>query len=193
MTAWGAAEWGAVATAAAGFMALVAAWWTVQATRQAAAENSRLLKEQIKIQSDELSELRAATLETNRRDKLHAAYTIFKLIAEVQAPLRHAAYNAQGSPVIVHFPPDLIKKVEDAYPLQSYLNRDNHILFQVMDALVHGEAVNDAQHAGALVTKLDEFRRALTPAIVGLPKGGGSRLYGVGPNGALHAGETADI
>ncbi|MBB4194888.1 hypothetical protein GGE45_005444 [Rhizobium aethiopicum] len=44
-----------MATAIAGFMALLAAKWTVTATRSAAAQNEALLKEQIAIQRDELA------------------------------------------------------------------------------------------------------------------------------------------
>lgn len=191
--AWGAAEWGAVATAAAGFMALGAAWWTVRATREAAAENSRLLKEQIKIQSDELSELRSATLETYRRDKLHAAYIIYRLAGDTCAIIQNAAEDAGGGLIIPIFPRELILRLEAAYPLQSFLNRENHILFQYMDAILHGEPVSTPRSAAGAIENLHLLRKAMTPAIVSLPKGNGDRVYGYGNDGLMEADGTADI
>lgn len=195
MTTWGATEWGAVATAAAGIMALLAAWWTVSATRQAAAENSRLLKEQIELQRTELVATQAALSESNRRDKLHAAYTIFKLAGDVGAIVSNAAQNSpQGSAeVIPRFPPELIAKVEAAYPLQAFLNRENHIGFQMLDAVVHGERLGSREHAQRTIVRINELRSALTPAIVGLPHGKGDRVYGSDGESLLKGTSDAEI
>lgn len=199
---WGASEWSvfvgaiaAVATAGAGIMALIAAKWTVEATRTAADENSRLLKEQIEVQRTELAATQGALLETNRRDKLHAAYTIFKLAGDVQLAVQAALNNTRdpNTSVIPHFSPDLVTKVEAAYHLQSFLNRDNHIHFQVLDAIVHGEAIRNRDHAQNVVTRINELRLALTPAIVGLPHGEGNRVYGSNGMTTLVADGTADI
>ncbi|MGO7576612.1 hypothetical protein ACC699_17200 [Rhizobium ruizarguesonis] len=182
----------AFATAAAGFMALIAAKWTVDATKQAAAENSRLLKEQIEVQRTELAEARAAAVEVNRRDKLHAAYTLFKLAGSIEGIVRNAANNwTEQNKVTPRYPPDLIKRVEEAYPLQGFLNRDNHIGFQLLDALVHGEQLINKEHALNVSHRLNELRSALTPVIVGLPHGAGNRVYGSDGEQPLTAGADA--
>lgn len=196
---WGASEWSVVigatsafATAAAGFMALLAAKWTVDATRQAALENSRLLKEQIEVQRLELADARAAALEVNRRDKLHAAYTLFKLAGSVEGIVRNAANNwPEQTQVIPHYPADLVRRVEEAYPLQGFLNRDNHIGFQLLDALVHGEQLTSKEHALDVSHRLNALRQALTPVIVGLPHGAGNRAYGHDGEQPLEAGADA--
>lgn len=195
MTSWGATEWGAIATAAAGVMALIAAWWTVSATRAAAKENALLLKEQIEVQRLELSAAQAALMENNKRDKLRAAYTIFRIAGMVHDIIASAAANSHqaSAEVIPHFPPELIAKVEAAYPLQSFLNRENHINFQILDAVVHGERLGNREHAQNIVARLNDLRRALTPAIVGLPNGAGSRVYGSDGVGPLEATSDATI
>ncbi|NKK76263.1 hypothetical protein [Rhizobium leguminosarum] len=87
---WGATEWGAIAsaaaaiaTAAAGYMALVAANRTIKATKEAASENAALLRDQIEVQRQELAEIKSAAIEADRRQKLLAAYSIFRLTSEV--------------------------------------------------------------------------------------------------------------
>ncbi|MBZ5760295.1 hypothetical protein LAV84_07000 [Rhizobium sp. VS19-DR104.2] len=191
---WHAAQWGAVATAAAGFMALGAAWWTVRATREAASENSRLLKQQIEIQQLELAEIKENTAEETRRQKLFAAYTFYKLAADVHKPVSYAVNNFTGmGSIIPRFSPELLRQVQEAYPLQGFLNRDNHVLFQLLDAVAHGEAVRDKGHGLHILDRLNAFRLAMTPAVVGLPKGGGDRTYGHNGLDPLTAAPDADI
>ncbi|MBX4863387.1 hypothetical protein G9X64_16690 [Rhizobium sophorae] len=198
---WGAAEWGAIAsaaaaiaTAAAGYMALVAANRTIKATREAASENAALLRDQIEVQRRELAEVKSAAIEADRRQKLLAAYSIFRLTGEVHAVVSFATNNHQGeNPIIPHFSDNLIRRVEAAYPLQSYLNRENHIGFQLLDAVVHGETLNNKEQALYIINRLNALRQALTPAIVGLPKGDGSRIYGSDGITPLVATPDADI
>jgi hypothetical protein len=199
---WGATEWGIVigatsafATAAAGFMALLAAKWTVKATKEAAAENSRLLKQQIDVQQSELAEARAALVEANRRDKLHAAYTLFHLAGAVEGIVRNEAINwpAYQARVTLEFSPELIRRVEDAYPLQGFLNRDNHMGFQLLDALVHGQELTSKEHAINVSHRLNALRLALTPVIVGLPHGDGDRIYGHDGESPLRASQDASM
>jgi hypothetical protein len=185
---WGASEWSVVvgaasafATAAAGFMALIAAKWTVEETRKSADSNSQLLKEQIEVQRQELQETRNAALEVERKGKLHAAYTISRLAGLAEMAIHNAMNNTSETDEIrPNFSEDLIRQIEGAYPLQSFLSRNNHINFQILDATVHGQTMKTRERAQQILWHLNELRNALTPVIVGLPLGEGDRSYGSG-------------
>lgn len=177
MSAWGAADWSAVAsaaaalaTAAAGFMALIAAKWTIRATNAAASENAELLRKQIALQQQELEASRAIDLVDLRQDILNTAYTIFSVAGRVGSILegtQTAAKRGHLAPPL--FSPDIRSQVESCYPLAAKLSRENHIHFQAIDALVHGEPVTALEEIENCLSHIHQLRADLTPTIVSLP------------------------
>jgi hypothetical protein len=192
-----AAEWGAVAsgaaavaTALAGFLALVAAKWTVDATKKASEKSDAALKAQIEVQREELDVLKGQHREVARRETLYAAYMIFRAAGLLEEHIQKARKDGVlNRPVS----PETVTRVEACYPLSILLSRENYMIFQLMDAIAHGEQFNNEQHVSTVVERLNELRRSLTPAIVGLPEGTGSRVYGHDGMSALEASADAKI
>lgn len=158
--AWGPQEWSAlasglaaIATAVAGGCALLAARWTVRA-----------IQEQVKVQKEELSVLKADREAAWAREWCTAAYTMVWLSSDMSTVLNqfHSTLpdNAGGkrNPLHAPIPADLSQRIHEGSRFVAFLNGEQLETFRKMDLLTRNDGlIWTKNEVGALIARFNNF------------------------------------